>query len=122
MTWFKVDDGFNSHPKTRRAGLAAVGLWTVAGSWSAQHKQDGFVPDWFATSWPQGRRLAALLVTAGLWETSVAAGEKGWRFRDWDDYQQSLAEIEREREHARERQRKFREKRQKARLEAVPDP
>lgn len=26
MPWFKVDDKIHSHPKARRAGLAAMGL------------------------------------------------------------------------------------------------
>jgi hypothetical protein len=63
MSWFRVDDTLAAHPKTRRAGLAAMGLWTVAGSWSSQQLTEGFVPDWFVATWPQGKKLAAQLVT-----------------------------------------------------------
>lgn len=121
MPWFKVDDGMHSHPKPRRAGLAAVGLWSVAGSWSSQHAQEGFVPDWFVASWPQGRRNAERLVEAGLWMPGDREGETGWWFHDWHDFQPSKAEIERDREANRQRQRKFREKRQEARLKVVDD-
>lgn len=121
MPWFKVDDGLHSHPKPRKAGLAAMGLWSVAGSWSAQHAQEGFVPDWFVSSWPQGRKRADDLVESGLWEIGEREGIAGWWFHDWDHFQPTREEIERDREHNRERQRRFREKRRQARLKAVPD-
>ena len=37
MTWFKVDDKFHSHRKVAALGadVAALSLWVVAGSWSA---------------------------------------------------------------------------------------
>lgn len=110
MPWFKVDDTLHSHPKPRRAGLPAMGLWTVAGSFSMSYKQDGFVPDWYVVSWPSGRRHAAKLVAAGKWYPAEKDGEKGWRFHDWLDYQPSAAEIEADREHSRDRQRKRRQR------------
>ena len=119
MPWFKVDDGLHSHPKPRRAGLAAMGLWTVSGSWSAQHAQQGFVPEWFVSSWPSGRRRAQELTAAGLWCPGDREGVAGWWFHDWEHFQPTRAEIEREREASRERQRRFREKRQEARLKVV---
>jgi len=119
MPWFKVDDGLHSHPKPRRAGLAAMGLWAVSGSWSAQHAQEGFVPDWFVAGWPQGRRLAGKLVDSGLWFSSLKSGETGWQFHDWEHFQPSKEEIERDRAHNRERQKRFREKRREARLKVV---
>lgn len=115
MPHFKVDDMMHMHPKARRAGLDAVGLWTMAGSWSMAYKQDGFVPGWYVAGWPRGPKLAALLVTAGLWEMSEKDGDLGWRFHDWHDVQMSAEEIERDREHSRERQRRYREKMRKAR-------
>ncbi len=84
MTWFRVDDGLCGHRKTRRAGLPAMGLWTVAGSYSSQQLLDGFVPDWFVTTWPSGRKHAAALVTAGLWTAAEHDGDQGWQFHDWE--------------------------------------
>lgn len=109
MTFFNVDDQFHSHPKARRAGLAAIGLWTVAGAWSQAYKQQGFVPEYEVAAWPQGKRLAGQLVTAGLWEPAEKDGEKGWLFHDWLDIQQSADEIERKRQQWRERQRRRRQ-------------
>ena len=95
MPWFKVDDQLHSHPKPRRASLAALGLWTLSGSYSMAYKLDGFVPAWYVHGHNQGKRHAESLVRVGLWEKAD--------------------EIEAEREAARERQRAFRKKRREAR-------
>jgi hypothetical protein len=110
MPYFKVDDMLHSHPKPRRAGLAAIGLWTVAGSHCMAYKLDGFVPGWYVAAWPKGTHLAAQLVSAGLWKPGVHEMEMGWWFHDWHDFQMTAAEIEADREHSRERQRLYRER------------
>lgn len=115
MPWFKVDDTLHSHPKARKAGLQAMGMWSVAGAYSMAYKHEGFVPEWYVAGWPQGVKLARALVTAGLWSTAVKDGETGWQFHDWDDYQPSAEEIEADREHARERQRNRRQRLREAR-------
>jgi hypothetical protein len=120
MPWFKVDDGLHAHRKPRRAGLAAMGLWTVAGSWSAGQVQEGFVPLWFVEGW-KAKRHATHLVDAGLWYVGEKDGEPGWYFHDWEHFQPSKTEIDRERQVNRERQRKFRQKRIEARLKVVND-
>lgn len=107
MSWFKVDDKYHDHPKARRAGLAACGLWLRAGSWSADHLTDGFVPDDVLPRWA-GRgvdvfELADTLVEVRLWERAEVGGEPGYRFRKWAKYQPTRAEVERKRAEARER-------------------
>ena len=109
MAWFKTDDTWHSHPKPRRAGLEAIGLWSVSGSYSMAYKTNGWVPEWFAHDFPRGKKLAEQLVSVGLWRNEIRDGEPGYEFHDWLDYQQSAEEIERDRERARERQKKFRE-------------
>lgn len=121
MPWFKVDDTLHGHPKPRRAGLAAMGLWSLAGSYASQYTTEGFVPEWFVTSWPSGRKHADALSKVGLWRPGESAGESGWWFHDWEHYQMTREEIERDRELNRERQRKFRESRRKARENAIRD-
>lgn len=108
MPFFRTDDQMHGHPKARRAGLAAVGLWDMSGSHSMAYKTDGFVPEWFVTSWPGGRKAAETLVSVGLWHTATRDGEDGYQFHDWLDYQPSADEIERDRERARHRQRESR--------------
>jgi hypothetical protein len=110
MTWFKVDDTLGSHPKARAAGLAAMGLWVVAGAWSSQHLTEGFVPDWFVNSWPSGQKRAANLVQSGLW----IEADSGFRFHQWEERNPSKEQVESERAAARERQRKHRESKRDA--------
>ena len=107
MPWFKVDDTFHSHPKMRRVSLAAVGLWTASGSHCMAYKTDGFVPDWFVTGFRGGRKMADELLREGLWDNAIRDLEEGYQFHDWLHYQQSAEEIERDRQHNRQRQRDF---------------
>lgn len=110
MPFFRTDDMLHSHPKARRAGLPAIGLWSLAGSYCMAYKTNGFVPGWFVADFPQGRKLAQRLVSVGLWETAIQDEQAGYLFHDFLDYNPSAEEIERDRERARERSRKFRRK------------
>lgn len=84
MTWFKVDDGFHSHSKTRKVlakAPSALALWVVAGSWSSDKLTDGFVPDdqlpWLV---PQGaEEMARQLVAARFWKRVRG----GYQFHEW---------------------------------------
>jgi len=113
MSWFKIDDQLHGHPKVRRAGLAAMGLWAVMGSAGMAYKLDGQVDSDAVASWPKGRELAARLVAVRLWH---AAGHdcpdcpqpddpRGWVYHDWADVQPTADEIERKREYDRKRAR-----------------
>lgn len=106
MTWFKVDDTLSAHPKTRAAGLAAMGLWVVAGSWSSQQLTEGFIPTWFVETWPRGRRHAVELVAAGLW----IQRSDGWEFHDWTDCNPTAEKERARRKSAADRQRRARER------------
>lgn len=104
MPWFKVDDALHDDKKSRVAGIPAMGLWVLAGSWCMDNLTDGFVPASVPVRWAANyRRLAAALVAAGLWHEHVKDGESGWLFHDWDKYQPSAAKVKKERKEARER-------------------
>lgn len=127
IAWYKIDDQLHSHPKARRAGLEAMGLWTLAGSHCMSYLTDGFVEEWFVQSWPHGPELAAKLVSVGLW----VEAEGGWQFHDWDKYQPTRASVKAERDAAAERMRKVRANRSprsgeqaanKSRSSASPSP
>lgn len=105
MPWFRVDDGFHSHPKALSTSLAARGLWVTAGSWSSAHLTDGVVPDQVLVSLGGTPELAAELVAAGLWKRR----RNGWAFHDWRDKNPTKEAVENERAAARERQRRSRE-------------
>lgn len=103
VTWFKVDDGFWSHPKTATLSDAAVTLWVRAGAYSCQHLTDGVIsrPVLRLVGTPDA---AEELVAARLWLEDA----EGWRFHDWDHYQPTKADVEAERAAARERMRERR--------------
>lgn len=92
--WFKVDDHLHDHRKVRAAGLEAMGLWVLAGSWCGERQTDGFVPADILCRWT--RRPVALahrLVAAELWSEDVKDGEPGYRFHDWKSYQPTAAQV-----------------------------
>lgn len=103
MPWFKVDDGFWSHPKTATLSDAAVALWLRAGAYSCQHLTDGVIEK-PVLRFVGAEGAAAELVDAGLWLDHP----EGWAFHDWSDYQPTKADVEAERAAARERMRERR--------------
>ena len=109
MPWFKVDDKLHDHRKARAAGVSAMGLWTLAGSWAADNVTDGFVPDSVCSRWDRSyRKLADALVAAGLWYVGELDGEAGWWFHDWKEMQPSRAEVLTKRAEARDRMARLR--------------
>ena len=99
MPWFNADDKMHSHPKVRQAGLEAIGLWTVAGTYCTDYLTDGHVPTWFVDSWPRGKTLANKLVDARLWDTT----DDGWVFLSWAEYQRTRQQVERDKAKAAKR-------------------
>lgn len=103
MPWFKVDDGFSHHGKVlrlpRKDRAACIGMWCLAGSWSAKTLTDGRIEADLLPEFGGTRRLADLLVRVGLWSVE---GD-GYRFHDWDKYQPTKVAVEAEREEARKR-------------------
>lgn len=69
MPWFKIDDSAHSHPKFRRAGNAALGLWLRCGAYSAQHLLEGIVPGDVARDYGTATQ-AKKLITVGLWHST----------------------------------------------------
>jgi 5-methylcytosine-specific restriction endonuclease McrA len=76
MAWFRIDDGWLHHPKSRRAGRDGRDLWVASGTMCAKYSTDGWVegalaPDYATaggvTKW---KAAAKALVTAGLWHTA----------------------------------------------------
>lgn len=113
MPWFMTDDKLHSHKKAIRAtaaGVAPMGLWVLAGSWSADQLTDGFIPEYIATRIdPRGWAVnAAALVKAGLWVADEVDGEPGWRFHEWEERQPTRSKVEEKREAAKERMERLR--------------
>lgn len=111
MTWMRVDDHLHSHRKTMRAGVPAMGLWVLAGSWASAEESDGWVPAYVLprlVGGDQAEPLATLLVLAGLWHEDVVDGEAGYRFHQWAEHQPTREQLEARREAQRERMRRAR--------------
>ena len=123
MPWFKVDDGFWSHPKVLGLSDSAIALWVRAGSWCSQQLTDGFVPDSARTllgirEMSAGVTTADELVDADLW--SEEAG--GWAFNDWSEYQPSKSSVEERRAADRRRKAEARAARQAKRDMSARNP
>jgi hypothetical protein len=104
MTWFKVDDGWWSHPKVIPVESDARGIWVSAGSWCAQHLTDGFLPEYALKMVTElrGNKLKAAceeLIEAGLWKRRPG----GFLFHDWEKYQPIREDVEKKRAADRER-------------------
>jgi hypothetical protein len=119
MPHFRVDDGLNNHPKARQAGLEAMGLWSLCGSYCMAYLTDGFVPEWYVKSWPKGAALAKRLVTARLWYPAEVDGECGWSYHEWR--QDTKAQILADREKARQRKARQRESHPQSRRDIPSD-
>jgi len=111
MAWFKVDDGLHASRKLlkipKRNRFAAIGLWTVAGSWCADQLTDGNVPNYMITEWGGPPAAPEALTDAGLWERT----HDGYVFYNWHEYQPSKQDVDAERAASRERMRDLRAKR-----------
>lgn len=102
--WFKVDDKFHSHSKVRKVladDPAALALWVVAGSWSSDNLEDGFVPDhqlpWLIPSGVDA--LAQKLVAARLWRR-VRGGYQFHDFGDWNPLADKVSALREKRAQA----------------------
>lgn len=106
MPWFKIDDGFWSHPKTLQLSDGAQALWVRAGSWCVTHLTDGVIPPYALTVLGAKRRFVDELVAVSLWIRE----SDSYRFHDWEKYQPTRESVEADRDAAAERKRKSREK------------
>lgn len=110
MTWFKVDDGFCTHPKIIGLDMAARGLWVTAGSWCAQQLTDGVIDDRQIRALGGTRKQAEKLVAAGLWSHDGAPpSARRYFFENWRDFQPTRDEVEARRAKDAERKRQWRE-------------
>lgn len=104
MTWFRLDDGFHSHPKVLRAGNEAIGLFVRCGTYAAQHLTDGVIPEHIVLLYGS-EQLADKLVKAGLWRRTRG----GWRMPDYLDYNPSKEAVDNDRRSNAQRQKRWRE-------------
>ena len=122
MTWFRIDDGFDSHPKVlaipRGAPrLRAIGLWTSLGVWCAKHLTDGRFARHMVAEHGGTTTDARRLVEVGLWLTT----EDGYAFHQWTEHQPPRERVLAEREANADRQRRWREQKAQSQRESRRD-
>lgn len=106
MAWGKVDDKLYSSPKWMQVSKGGKALWVSALSWCMAQLTDGAVPKRTCSMLGASTQDARSLVEAGLWTET----EDGYQFHDWLDYQPSREQVLSEREAARQRQQKARDR------------
>lgn len=123
MPWFSIDDGFYDHPKVRKAGNAAAGLFCRLGAYSAKHLTDGVVEGVTARGLGTAAQLRKL-VDVGLLHTEghhctrcVTPEAGGYVLHDYLDYNRSRKQIESARESGRKRQQKGRSTQRESRVD-----
>lgn len=123
MAWVRIDDSFDEHPKFVRAGHEAGWLFIRGLAWCNRQESDGHIPapvirqigsDYGPR---KALTLANTLVTEGLWHTPGHNCERcpqpadGWQIHDYLDYQIPRSKKEKDREAARIRMGKVRDRR-----------
>jgi hypothetical protein len=109
MTWLKLDDGFDTHPKVVGLTDGAFRLHVAAMCYCARHLTDGEIPAAILASLHHRtpRKFAAELVTSTLWIST----QNGYKIDSFNRYNPTRSKVLAEREAAAQRQ-------QKARLKA----
>jgi hypothetical protein len=107
MGWVRLDDNFADHPKVIGLSDTAFRLYIEALCYSNRQLTDGFIP--MAVYLKASKNDDAdYLIEAGLWQEVPL----GYQIRSYDEYQPLREKVEEKREQARERLRRFREKRE----------
>jgi hypothetical protein len=96
MPWTRLDDGFHSHPKVLGLSDVAYRLHVQSLNWAVARSTDGKVPEIalvvaLPAHRPRQREQAAVeLESAGLWIRNGV----GWYIHDFEDYQDTKADLE----------------------------
>jgi hypothetical protein len=109
MPWVRLDDGFPEHPKIVTAGGDAAWLHVCALGYCNRNLTDGHVPKDVLgrlSDRKSPKNLAKILCEVGLWTDD---GDH-WSIHDYLDFQPTAESVKAEREQAKERQKRHREK------------
>lgn len=106
MSWVRIDDRAWCHPKLVALSAPAVRLWVWALCWSAQHETDGLIKLAALSILGGTKRVAAELVSAGLWDIR----DDGWMVHDFLDWNPSAEERREKREQSVARLKRHRER------------
>lgn len=144
MTWLRVDDDFESHPKVIALGRQrerAVYVWLMCGLWCAKQRTDGYVPPSVVRGHDPRLRYAQRLVDVRLWvpvhedelpphianlaanwqRTGRQLAEPWFLFWQWEQRNPTRNEIENKRRQTAERVARWRKNRAGQSIEDGPD-
>ena len=105
MGWVRLDDNFADHPKVIALGDTAFRLYIEGLCYSNRQLTDGFIPNAVYTKLSKNDD-AQFLIEAGLWEDT----EGGFLIRSYTEYQPTREKVEKKREEAKERLRRYRQR------------
>lgn len=115
MAWFALDDGFDTHPKVRKAGNAAIGLFVRLGVHATKHLTEGHLDGDIVRSYGTAATIGKLIAVGMMHEPGHGCprcpqpAEGDFFIHDYLDYNKSRAQIEAARENARKRQQRGRD-------------
>jgi hypothetical protein len=105
MGWVRLDDNFADHPKVITLSDTAFRLYIEGLCYSNRQLTDGLIP--FGVYAKMSKEDdAQFLIEAGLWLEDA----KGYRIRSYEEYQPTRKKVEQKRTEAKERLKKFRDK------------
>lgn len=108
MGWVRLDDNFADHPKIIALSDTAFRLFITGLCYSNRQLTDGVIPYQIVNAWvgDNPEKPSDELEDQGLWERI----DKGFYIRSYTEYQPSREKIEKKRDEAKERLRRYREK------------
>lgn len=118
MSWFKVDDGFLTHPKVFGIKSGPLALWLRAGLWCAKELTDGVMSARAVKALDAKPAHIQELVERGLWEP---CGD-GFRIHNFLKYQPSRDQVLKTRNETLQRVRKHRNAVTNADVTPAPGP
>jgi len=127
MAWFALDDGFDTHPKVRKAGNAAIGLFVRLGVHATKHLTEGHLDGTIVRDYGTAATIRKLLTVGMLHEPGHGCprcpqpAADGFYIHDYLDYNKSRAQIEAAREAARKRQQRGRDTSRRMRNDSDSD-
>lgn len=118
MTWIKIDDSFPDHPKVVGLSDTAFRVHISGLCYAGRYLTDGYVPMQIAARFAdENMAILSELVTAGLWREDLP--NNGFIIHDYLAHQTSKAEVTTKREQARERQKRYVEKKKAEEAEVI---
>ena len=108
MGWVRVDDNFADHPKIIALSDKAFRLFITGLCYSNRQLTDGVIPYQIVSAWvgDDPFKPSDELEDQNLWERV----DKGFAIRSYTEYQPTREKVNKKRDEAKERLRKFRDK------------